>query len=342
MSQRPGVELFVLAHGKPPVAGSQDGFAPHLLKDIPHRLLDKEEAADCELTERIVCEHSPDIVAFTGWWLRPYRKLMHSKRLQSAKFVMGVDSPWRHEAQFLTALRYWRTLKRVDHVFVTGERSWQYVRRLGVPLERISRGMYGVDVQGWSRCLATRCEALWPRRFLFMGRYAREKAIDVLVEAYSLYRAMVSDPWSLTCCGRGDLAGLLCGRPGITDRGFVQPCDMPAVLAESGAYVMASRFDPWPLALVEAAAAGLPVICTDACGSAVEVVRDAYNGFVVPSESPAALARAMADLSMRYDQLPEWGQRSYELAACYSTECWADRWLMQLERLVATPSGREA
>ena len=137
LAQRPGVELFVLAHGKPPAASSSGGFDPHLLQDIPHRLIDNREAADCALAERIVFENSPDIVAFTGWWLRPYRKLLHSKRLQSAKFVMGVDSPWRHEAQFLTALRYWRTFHRVDHVFVTGERSWQYVRRLGVPLTRI-------------------------------------------------------------------------------------------------------------------------------------------------------------------------------------------------------------
>lgn len=333
MARRPGVDLFILAHGKPDAGGGSAGFSPSLLEGLPHRLLDVHEARDAVLTENLVSEQRPDIVAFTGWWLRPYRNLMNSRRLRNTKFVMGVDSPWRHEGQFLTAIRYWRTLHRVDHVFVTGERSWQYVRRLGVPIARISRGMYGVDVQRWRDCLEARLGRPWPKRFLFMGRYAPEKAVDTLVEAYSRYHRLADDPWPLTCCGQGSLGGLLTVQPGVENRGFVQPSDLPKLIAECGAFVMPSRFDPWPLALVEAAAAGLPVVCTDACGSAVEVVRDAYNGFVVPTNSPNALAQAMADISSLHAQLPDWGRRSLELASCYSADLWADRWLRQLERL---------
>lgn len=338
IAQRPGVEVFVLAHGKPDNHGTSAAFTPSLLDGIPHRLLDLNEAEDVALTEQIVSEQQPDVVAITGWWLRPYRNLMMSRQLNGARFVMGVDSPWRHEGQFLTRLRYWKTLQRLDHVFVTGERSWQYVRRLGVPVAKISRGMYGIDVPRWSQCLTVRLKGPWPRRFLFMGRYAPEKAIDTLVEAYSRYRISSADPWPLVCCGQGPMDGLLAGQAGIENLGFVQPFDMLQVATHCGGFVMPSRFDPWPLALVEAAAAGLPVICTDACGSAVEVVRDSYNGFVVPSDSPAALAQAMADLSRRYDQLPDWGQHSNELAACYSSDLWADRWLLQLDRILGRPT----
>ena len=58
-----------------------------------------------------------------------------------------------------------------------------------------------------------------------------------------------------------------------TDRGFVQPADQAAIWAEHGAFALASRYDPWPLVIVEACAAGLPVIHSEACGSAVELVR---------------------------------------------------------------------
>jgi len=94
----------------------------------------------------------------------------------------------------------------------------------------------------------------------------------------------------------------------------------------AGAFILPSRFDPWPLALVEAAAAGLPIVCTDVCGSAVEVIRSYYNGLIIPSENPEALAKALLIIHERYEELPIWGKRSQELAAAYAADIWATRW----------------
>jgi glycosyltransferase involved in cell wall biosynthesis len=101
---------------------------------------------------------------------------------------------------------------------------------------------------------------------------------------------------------------------------------MENVWGDAGAFVLPSRFDPWPLALVEAAASGLPIVCSDACGSAVEVVRNGYNGLRVPDEDPGALARAFVQIQRRYDALPKWGRRAQRFAAPHSAERWAGRW----------------
>jgi len=330
-AHRPGIDLQIIAHG----SSDSRNFHGNLLAGLSHTLLDKQTRDDRHVIEQMVVEQMPDVVVTTGWWLPAYRNLVHSRRLAGTKFVMGVDSPWRHEAQFLTRLRYGRSLRKFHHFFVTGERSWQYVTRLGVAPSRISRGMYGIDAAAWNQVAATRRATPWPRQFVFLGRYERVKAIDVLVAGYQAYRNQVSDPWPLVCCGTGPDQPRLAGIPGIFDKGFVQPSDLRSILAESGAFVLPSRFDPWPLALVEAAAAGLPVICTDACGSAVEVVRPHYNGVVIPSESPAALAAAFADIHGRGDSLAEWGKRSVELASPYAAEFWADRWQATCDRLTA-------
>jgi glycosyltransferase involved in cell wall biosynthesis len=331
LARRPEVDLHVIAHQ----AARAGTFHADLLTGLSHHLLGREERYDAPLIEHLVAEQQPDVIATTGWWLAPYRNLVFSQRQASVKFIMGVDSPWRHEAQFLTRLRYGRSLRKFDHFFVAGERSWQYVTRLGAAPARISRGMYGVDVAAWNRVAARRAPARWPRQFLFVGRYDRVKAVDVLMAGYQAYRRGVSNPWPLVCCGSGPDKPLLAGVDGVIDKGFVQPGDLPDVLANSGAFVLPSRFDPWPLALVEAAAAGLPIICTDACGSAVEVVRPLYNGLVVPQESPAALAAAFTATHARHASLAEWGQRSLELARPYATRLWADRWVSVFERLMA-------
>lgn len=330
LARRRGVSLHVIAHR----AGGAAGFRDDVLEGIDHTYLQESAQDDCRAVARMVADEEPDVVAITGWWLKAYRRLMSNPRFARVKFVMGVDSPWRHELQFLTRVRYWPSFGHVDHFMVAGERSWQYVRRLGARPDRISRGMYGVDVETWTDAWRRRQSGPWPRRFLFAGRYAREKAIDILIESYRRYRDEVDDPWPLTCCGQGDLAGLLRGAPGVEDAGFVQPGAMGGQLARAGVFVIPSRFDPWPLALVEAAAAGLPIICTDACGSAVENVRPFHNGFVVPVDSVRALCDAMVAMHERERELPEWGRRSHEFASAYSVERWADRWCAVFDRLI--------
>jgi glycosyltransferase involved in cell wall biosynthesis len=330
LASRENVRLHVIAH-RP--MGTSD-FDARLLDGVSHRFLDQAESQNSALVERLVHETSPHVVAMTGWWLKPYRKLLLADRLAGTKFIMGIDSPWRTELQYLSRLRYWRFLRHVDHFFVTGERSWQYMTKLGIAPQRISRGMYGVDVTTWARVHHCRQERPWPRRFLFLGRYDATKAIDVLVPAYRLYRTLVADPWELMCCGRGADSRLFQGVEGLVDRGFVQPADLPEVFLDSGAFVMPSRYDPWPLALVEACAAGLPIVCSDACGSAVENVRPLYNGLVVPTGSVEELANAMRTVHQSEDQLREWGRRSHAFASAYSAEFWAERWLYACWRLV--------
>lgn len=330
LSTRPDVRLHVIAHAP---RGHGD-FDAALLHNVSHRFLDEREAEDTAIVERVVHESSPDVVAMTGWWLKPYRNLLLAESLRHAKFIMGIDSPWRTELQYLSRLRYWRFLRHVDQFYVTGERSWQYMKKLAVPPERISRGMYGVDVTHWSQVHRGRAGRPWPRRFLFLGRYDPVKALDVLAPAYRIYREQVSAPWELVCCGRGPDQRLLHGVDGIIDKGFVQPADLAGVFAECGAFVMPSRYDPWPLALVEACAAGLPIICSDACGSAVENVRPLYNGLIVPTGSADELARAMLVVHNAEHELPEWGRRSHAFASAYSAQLWADRWTSTCRRLV--------
>src|SRR5208282_6423716 len=132
--------------------------------------------------------------------------LPFAPELAGAKFIMGMDTPWRNTwRQRMARLKIGRFLKGIDGVVVAGERAWQFARRLGVGEERIFRGMYGVDAQALQNLHAQRLQdgATWPKRFLYMGQYERRKGLDVLTAAYQVYRSRCPDPWPLTCCGSG-------------------------------------------------------------------------------------------------------------------------------------------
>ena len=327
----PEIELFVIAFQ----ARTQTAFADDLMQDIPHRLLDLQERDKSELIEKLIIQHNPDVVVLCGWFHAPYRQLPFSS-LPHIKFVMCMDTPWWGTwKQYLTRWLLHSYLQRISHVVVNGERSWQYARRLGVPLKNISPlGMCGINYQALSPLLNERNQSSWPCSFLFVGRYSHEKAIDILVEAYQQYRQEVKDPWKLICCGKGELEFHLQSQPGIENRGFVQPSEMKDVWINAGAFVLPSRFVPWPLALVEAAAAGLTVVCTQVCGSSVEVIRSGYNGIIIPADDSHALAQALVKIHNCYDDLPLWGKRVQHFAEPYAAEIWAERWLSIIQSVL--------
>lgn len=165
----------------------------------------------------------------------------------------------------------------------------------------------------------------WPLRFLFIGRYVEDKGVHDLLAAYADYRNSVAEPWPLSCCGIGPLAAEIEAAPGADNHGFVQPDAIGEVMLICGALIVPSRREPWGMVIEEASAAGLPVIATDVCGAAQDLLQSGQSGIVVPPANPAAITEAMLWMHNNHEALAEMGQRSVAIAAPYSAANWADR-----------------
>ncbi len=340
LANRPGVDLHVVHLRSLKGAATGSLLEPSLLDGISHDLLPSSGADDGALLLDSVLRRRPHVVVLCGWLHKPYLRLLNGRQLDSVRLIVGMDSPWQGTiSQRLARLRLARLVRRLDAVVTSGDRSREYALRLGVPENRIRTGYYGFDFGQFSGVAATRSRAPgnWPRRFLFVGRYAPEKDLSTLVAAYSSYRESVSNPWGLTCCGSGVDRRLLEGVPGVIDAGFIQPRELAGVFGQHGAFVLASRFEPWGVVLAEAAASGLPVICTTACGAGVDVVRPYYNGLVVAPGDSEGLANAMGWIHEHEAELPAIGRRGVGLAAAYSAEAWASRWHHYLLDAVCRP-----
>lgn len=327
LAKRPGIDLHIL-HPEQLFDTIKNPFdlAP-LLAGLSHEMF-RTDRPDVErwLVETVAARQ-PEVVVHCGWIIPPYRALATARELSSVTMVLGMDSPWRGTwSQRLGRVRLGRFVDRMAAVVTAGERSAEYARRLGVPDRKIVGGYYGFDDRQLRRVAEARPSAPWPRQFVFVGRYVPQKDMPTLVKAYERYREMVSDPWGLTCCGEGPGATHLAGAAGVTDRGFVQPTALPGVFASHGALVMASDFEPWGVVIAEAAASGLPVVCTTACGAGVDIVRNYYNGLVVAPRDVDGMARAMLWIHRHEADLPQLGQRGRALADAFSAESWAARW----------------
>jgi glycosyltransferase involved in cell wall biosynthesis len=125
-------------------------------------------------------------------------------------------------------------------------------------------------------------------------------ALDNTIEAFALVR----ERWpqaTLTIAGCGAeegrlrrLAGSLA--PGAVHfAGRVEPPDMPTLLDEADAFVNSSVVDNQPVSVLEAFAAGLPVVSTPT-GDIANMMRDGETGLFVPARDPAAMAKAVMNL----------------------------------------------
>lgn len=329
LAARPGVALQVLAW-RPEAKRDHISFDLSVVAGLDVRLLDAGERADTDLIRRQVLAHRPELLVVPGWFWKPYRELVATARGQGARVIMIMDTSLGFTPRQLLG-RWVRAayFRKVDGVYVPGERAYQLARWLGFSEAQIRVGSYGFDFPAFSGCLEARLAnpTGWPRGFLYVGRYVERKGLDTLFEAYGRYRHAVERPWSLVCCGQGPMLAQLAEAEGVVERGFVQPEALPAVMAEAGAFVLPSRFEAWGVALAEAGAAGLPLVASRSVGASVEVLRDFYNGRLFDTGDATGLAAALRWVHEQANRAAVLGERSRTLAEPYRAELWAEKLL---------------
>ena len=120
---------------------------------------------------------------------------------------------------------------------------------------------------------------------------------------------------------------------GVDMLGFVQPDQLPKIFAQSSALVHPSRIEHWGVVLNEACAAGLPIISTTAVGATTGLLREGFNGWVVPPGKPDLLAGRLSDMARLSDtEWREMSDRSRALSTSYTPQGWARYFVAQSER----------
>jgi len=145
--------------------------------------------------------------------------------------------------------------------------------------------------------------------WLAVGRFEVAKDHPNMLRAFARVRATRPDA-GLLLVGRGSLQGeveALAGTLGLDGRvRFVGTReDVPEFMTVADGYVMSSAWEGMPMVLLEAAAAGLPIVATRVGGNQ-EVVQEGVSGFLVPAGDDQALAAAM----LRLMALPETERRA--------------------------------
>jgi len=259
---------------------------------------------------------NPAVVVVPGWTdSMALAALMWCGTNQVPAVCMSESTEWDSERTSWREAVKRRIVGLCSAALVGGRPHKDYMVKLGMPPERIFSGYDAVDNDyfaekaGESRKLRTeiRKEHDLPENyFLASARFVEQKNLPRLLEAYAFYRKKSqagkppSIPWDLVLLGDGPLRPELCRL--ISDLqlgacvhlpGFKQYHELPVYYGLASAFVHASTMEPWGLVVNEAMASGLPLLVSNRCGCARDLVHEGVNGFTFDPDNVEQIAEAM-------------------------------------------------
>jgi glycosyltransferase involved in cell wall biosynthesis len=208
----------------------------------------------------------------------------------------------------------------------------------GVPAARLTTILNGVDTEFFQ---PPAVPATSPPRVLSIGRLVPDKDHDTLLAAFHL-TAPAHPEAELWLVGEGPrLASLreLAQQLSISDRvKFIPPHeDLRPLLHQSTLLVLSSRTEALPNVVLEAMAAGLPVVATRV-GGVPELVDQGCTGWLVDSGDVSGLAAALSRVLADPEASQTLGRAGRERALVdFSLDTMARRYETLLDRLLNEP-----
>jgi glycosyltransferase involved in cell wall biosynthesis len=250
-----------------------------------------------ELIFNLLEKAKPEIVVVSGWmdqgYIRACKK--YKKYYPIVKIVAGIDDIWTGSLrQRLGQIYYYFFYRKLfDFMWISGQPQFSFAQRFGYDIENIISNLYSADTKMF------KMRAGMTKRFIFVGRFVKVKAIDLLVRSYCMLSENVQKEWPLILIGEGDQKSkiLELQNPNIKVLPFLQPKELREELLKGGVGCLPSYKDQWGIVLHEYALMGLPILASSGCGAATEFLKSGFNGFMFRKGNVNDMYRVMKEFT---------------------------------------------
>jgi len=287
-----------------------------------------------DLIERIE-QYNPDALLVYGWSFKSHLKLLRHFKGKK-KIIFRGDSTLLDEADGFSLKKTARRIflkwvyRHVDVALYTGEANRQYFLKHGLSAGQLNYAGHAVenerffDRDGGYKEKA----ALWRKElqipedailFLFAGKLEIKKNPFILIQAF---KAIENNSIRLLIVGNGLLEQELKREAGNDQRilflDFQNQQSMPVVYRLADVFVLPSKGpgETWGLSVNEAMACAKPVIVSDKCGCAADLV--AENGFMFSAMNQGELETIIRYFAAHQTEISIMGKKSFSHIASYS------------------------
>ena len=317
-------------------------------KNIPTSQLIRRMAAKLDQIQ-------PEVICVSGWGLTVSLAAMRWASLNRIPIVMLSESNEFDEVRSVLKEWVKRRLLGLSSAGLAGgSPQADYLVKLGLPRESVFVGYDVVDNDFFGnrvkeiKDLEIRFQKSgdfdYTKRYFFAcARFGKKKNMPGLIRAFSKYRKMAlmksgleildsdfnsqvssfaSSPCDLVIAGEGE------ERLGIEEAirvnhlerfvhlvGAKSFSELPAYYALSVAFIHASTTEQWGLVVNEAMASGAPVLVSNRCGCARDLVRDGENGYTFDPQNEEELSELMVKISHDENERLRMGGKSREIIA---------------------------
>jgi glycosyltransferase involved in cell wall biosynthesis len=313
----------------------------------------------------VLDEYKPEVVVVPGWGYRGALMALGWGLIHRIPVICMSESTQWDEAR--NPLKEWikrRIIGLFSSALVGGTPHRDYMEELGMPSDRIFLGYDAVD----NRFFSEEARKIGVRRwemggekqpcFLASARFIEKKNLFRLLKAYAIYRgkallrrdsvasafSLQPSVFDLVLLGDGQLRPelkKLRSELGMEDcvqmPGFKQYEELPEYYAAAGAFIHASTTEQWGLVVNEAMASGLPVLVSNRCGCARDLVRDGENGWTFDPSDEEQMADLMLRISSDEERRKEMSARSQEIITEWGPERFASGVKSAVEAALSAP-----
>lgn len=236
-----------------------------------------------------------DIVVFTNYVSPATMRAISYAKKHEIPFVMEYDGGYmKKDNVLLKAVKKYLISKAKAHL-TTSDVHRQYLISLGIDRSRIYKYPF-TSVK--SDEIATEPKEKFTKTVLTVSRFIEGKGIPELLNAIPMVK---QDAEYVIVGGNAtdeyiELRKKLGLEKKVRFEGFKTKNELKEFYKNADFLVFPTLGDVWGLVVNEAMAEGLPVISTDMCGAAGEMIEEGKNGFVVPAGNPAKLAEKIEEM----------------------------------------------
>jgi glycosyltransferase involved in cell wall biosynthesis len=278
-----------------------------------------------QLIEKIKQYH-PDAILINGWNFNSHLKCLRYFHKKIPVLFRGDSTLLDKQKGFRKVLRQiilkW-VYGNVDYALYTGKQNKKYFLRHGLKEDQLIFVPHAIDNERFACTDTNRKVAAGFRKkliiaegdtiFLFAGKFERKKDPQILIDAF---KTIWYPGVHLILVGNGQMEKELQQSAGDFENihflDFQNQKMMPAVYQMADVFVLPSKGpgETWGLAVNEAMAAGKPILISNKCGCAADLLEDGINGFGFESENVSGLSKKMIEFIEKKNELREMGEES--------------------------------
>jgi len=297
----------------------------------------------------VIRRHDPDIVVAGGF--SPTVALIARKcRRDGRRFVIMNDGTEHTDPVHGLEANYRRKLISSAAGYIAASQSTRaYFEKMGARASAIAVIQLTTDlvaIQQKARRPGAREEArsrlgVGGSVVCFVGQLVeRKRPLDV-IEAFDLAAREVPDLW-LVMAGDGPLRDKVRadikhrGLENVRLMGLVSWGDVLSIYAASDLQVFPVTREPYGMVVIEALAAGVPVISTPECGAAIDLVEDGKNGFMVEPRDTQAIAARIKTFFAEEGRAQEMSEAAQAVVTTHDVRHEAARFVESVNRFANT------